>query len=690
MSKHVPRLITSVLALAGVSAALAQTTPTLSAVEVRASAENLEGVASASSEGVVSAQRLAAVPVLRPGEALEMVPGLIVTQHAGDGKANQYFLRGFNLDHGTDFATWLDGMPLNMPSHAHGQGYTDLNPLIPELIERIDYRKGPYNAQDGDFASAGVAHIRSVRRLDAGLAQATLGAHGYTRTLLAGSPAAGAGQLLYALELFHNDGPWQVPEHYRKANGLLRYSQGSRDNGFALTGMAYHGRWTSTDQVAQRAVDSGLIGRFGSLDPTAGGRTSRTSLSGEWSTRDKDSHTRASAWWLQSGLDLWSNFQYCLNDIAVSGGCATGDQFEQSERRKAGGLVLSHTRVTRWGERDVVNSLGLQARTDRLNPVGLYQTSARVRGATVREDRVAQHSLGLWAQSEIRWSEHFRSVAGLRGDSYRFRVEAGLPANSGRARDALITPKLALVAGPWNKTELYLNAGHGFHSNDARGTTISVDPADPGTAVDKVQPLVRTRGVELGVRTEWRPGWQSTLAVWQLDTASELLFIGDAGTTEASRPSRRRGVEWTHFIAVTPWLALDADLAWSHARFRDSAPEGPYIPGAVTSTANLGVTVASLGPWSGALRLRRFGPRPLVEDNSVRSTGSTLVNLRLGYRISPRTQLTLDIYNLTNRKVNDIEYAYDSQLPGETAPVFDRHVHPTEPRSARLTLSHRF
>jgi outer membrane receptor protein involved in Fe transport len=690
MSKHVPRLITSVLALAGVSAALAQTTPTLSAVEVRASAENLEGVASASSEGVVSAQRLAAVPVLRPGEALEMVPGLIVTQHAGDGKANQYFLRGFNLDHGTDFATWLDGMPLNMPSHAHGQGYTDLNPLIPELIERIDYRKGPYNAQDGDFASAGVAHIRSVRRLDAGLAQATLGAHGYTRTLLAGSPAAGAGQLLYALELFHNDGPWQVPEHYRKANGLLRYSQGSRDNGFALTGMAYHGRWTSTDQVAQRAVDSGLIGRFGSLDPTAGGRTSRTSLSGEWSTRDKDSHTRASAWWLQSGLDLWSNFQYCLNDIAVSGGCATGDQFEQSERRKAGGLVLSHTRVTRWGERDVVNSLGLQARTDRLNPVGLYQTSARVRGATVREDRVAQHSLGLWAQSEIRWSEHFRSVAGLRGDSYRFRVEAGLPANSGRARDALITPKLALVAGPWNKTELYLNAGHGFHSNDARGTTISVDPADPGTAVDKVQPLVRTRGVELGVRTEWCPGWQSTLAVWQLDTASELLFIGDAGTTEASRPSRRRGVEWTHFIAVTPWLALDADLAWSHARFRDSAPEGPYIPGAVTSTANLGVTVASLGPWSGALRLRRFGPRPLVEDNSVRSTGSTLVNLRLGYRISPRTQLTLDIYNLTNRKVNDIEYAYDSQLPGETAPVFDRHVHPTEPRSARLTLSHRF
>ena len=269
------------------TAVVAHESTELSAVEVRAKAENLEGIATSGSEGVVSSQRLAAVPILRPGEALEMVPGLIVTQHAGDGKANQYFLRGFNLDHGTDFATYLGGVPVNMPSHAHGQGYTDLNFLIPELVDRISFRKGPYFAEEGDFSSAGAAHIDYFRQIDGTLAQLTLGQNGYARSLLAGSPELGGGHLLYALELFHNDGPWQVEEHYRKLNGVLRYSQGTRNDGFSITGMAYHGRWTSTDQIAQRAISSGAVDRFGSLDPTTGGETHRYSLSGEWAKRWK-------------------------------------------------------------------------------------------------------------------------------------------------------------------------------------------------------------------------------------------------------------------------------------------------------------------------------------------------------------------------------------------------------------------
>ena len=658
----------------------------LSAVEVRAQAENLEGIASSGSEGVVSSQRLAAVPILRPGEALEMVPGLIVTQHAGDGKANQYFLRGFNLDHGTDFATYVGGVPVNMPSHAHGQGYTDLNFLIPELVDRITYRKGPYFAEEGDFSSAGAAHIDYFRKIEGTLAQVTLGENGYARSLLAGSPELAGGKLLYALELFHNDGPWEVDEHYRKINGVLRYSQGTRNDGFSITGMAYQGRWTSTDQIAQRAIDSGLVGRFGSLDPTTGGETHRYSLSGEWAKRWEKAQSKANVWWLKSDLDLWSNFQYCLN-----AGCPPGDQFKQAERRQAGGFAVSHAMFDRWAGFEVENSFGLQGRVDDLNPVGLYATSARQTLSTVREDKVTQRSLGLWAQNETRWTSWFRSVQGLRADTYDFTVDSNLAANSGKASDQMVTPKLALIFGPWQNTELYLNYGHGFHSNDARGTTIRVDPADGVTPVSAVKPLVRTKGYELGLRSDFGQNFRATVAWWQLDSASELLFVGDAGTTEASRPSRRYGVEWTNLYVLSDWLAVDADLAWSHARFRDHDPlVGDYIPGAVTTTANIGLTLDHLGPWFGAVRLRYFGPRPLIEDNTVRSGASALTNLRVGYKFARRTQLALDVYNLFDRKVNDIEYWYDSQLASEGVAVDDRHIHPTEPRSLRLTISHRF
>jgi len=662
----------------------------LAGVEVRAKAENLEGIAAASSEGVVSSQRLAAMPIQRPGEALEMVPGLIVTQHAGDGKANQYFLRGFNLDHGTDFATHVGGVPVNMPTHAHGQGYTDLNFLIPELVDRISYRKGPYYAEEGDFSLAGAAHIDYVRKIDGTLAEVTLGERGYARSLLAGSPALGNGRLLYGLELFHNDGPWDVTENYRKLNGILRYSQGTRYDGWSVTGMGYKSDWTSTDQIAQRAIDGGMVDRYGSLDPTTGGKTFRYSLSGEWATRGENSQSQASVWWLRSGLDLWSNFQYCLNDYAASGNCDTGDQFKQGERRQAGGFTLSQTIYDRWGGLDVANSFGLQSRIDQLSPVGLYNTSRRDTWNTVREDKVTQRSIGLWAQNEVRWTPWFRSIQGLRGDAYDFSVDSSLDANSGKAGARMATPKLSLVFGPWQRSEIYLNYGHGFHSNDARGTTIRVDPGDGATPVDRVKPLVRTKGYEIGLRSEILDGWQSTLALWQLDAASELLFVGDAGSTEPSRPSRRYGLEWTNLYVLADWLAVDADLAWSHARFRDDDPAGNHIPGAVAATANLGLSVDHLGPWFAALRLRYVGPRPLVEDNSVRSQASALTNLRLGYRLDQRTRLVLDVFNLFDRKLNDIEYWYESRLPGEASNVFDRHVHPAEPRMFRVTFSHRF
>lgn len=659
-----------------------------STIEIRAQNENLLGIGGAASEGEISQERIASLPLLRPGEVLELVPGMIVSQHSGDGKANQYYLRGFNLDHGTDFSTTVDGVPANMPTHAHGQGYTDLNFLIPELVERVVYRKGPYFADEGDFSSAGAAHIGYFRRLDRGLAQLGIGENGYNRALLAGSPAAGKGNLLYALEVFRNDGPWTVPEDYKKLNGVLKYSQGTRFDGLSLTAMAYDAKWTATDQVPQRAVDAGLISRFGTLDPSTGGKTQRYSLAADWAQQGKDSQTRISGWLLDYRLDLYSNFTYCATDPDPST-CVLGDQFKQADRRRAGGFVFNHMIADRWGGFEVENTFGIEGRIDRIRPVGLYATHNRTTLATVREDRVDQRSLAVHGQNHTHWLPWLRTIAGVRADFYRFSVDSSNPLNSGNARDHMVNPKFTAIFGPWRDTELYLNYGRGFHSNDARGATLTVDPVS-GVPAEKVTPLIGSRGYELGLRSEPLPGWHTTLALWRLDTASELLFVGDAGITEPSRPGRRHGIEWSNLYVANTWLAFDADLAASKARFRGDDPAGNRIPGAVAFTANLGVTVDDRGPWFGAFRVRHFGPRPLIENNSARSASTTIANLRVGYKIDALTRVTLDLLNLFDRKGSDIDYWYESQLHGEAAPVADIHTHPAEPRTARITLSYRF
>lgn len=662
----------------------------LDTVEIRARREERDSPATSASQGHLGAERLRQLPLLRPADLLEQVPGMIVTQHAGDGKANQYFLRGFNLDHGTDFSVSVAGMPVNMPSHAHGQGYIDLNFLIPELVEGLSYRKGPYFAEDGDFSSAGAVRIDYLRRLAQPFVQQGIGTHGYARSLLAASPAWGPGHLLAALEWQQHDGPWQVPEQLRRLNAVLRYSEGSRTDGLTVTAMAYQGQWRSTDQVPQRAIDSALISRYGSLDPSDGGISRRYSLAAEWARRGRDTQDRVQAWALQSSLSLWSNFQYCLNDIARTGQCANSDQFMQAEQRQAAGLSASREQRLQWQGRETTLSFGAQARSDHLSPVGLYASRERLLLATVREDRVTQRSLALWAQADIQWSALLRTVMGLRADHYAFAVSAGLPANGGKVQDQLLSPKLGLILTPSPDWSLHLNYGAGFHSNDARGTTLTRDPAQPANSAQAVTPLVRTRGLEAGLRLQALPGWHSTLTLWQLRSASELVFVGDAGSTEPSRPSRRVGIEWSHGLQLARWWRLDADLAWSRARFVDADPQGPWVPGAVTRTAHLLLTMTPPGPWSGKLVVRHIGPRPLLEDNSLRSAGATVTSLRIGYRLGAQTDLALEVHNLFNRAFNDIEYAYLSQLAGESRPVMDRHVHPGEPRALRLTLTQRF
>ena len=650
--------------------------------------DNAVGTSDSASQGVISAALLKSRPALRPGEVLEFVPGVIVTQHSGDGKANQYFLRGFNLDHGTDFATSVNGMPVNMPTHGHGQGYTDLNFLLPELVQRIEYRKGPYFAQSGDFASAGAADIGYRTRLDENFAQVSLGEGGYRRGVAGASFDVGAGlTALGAFEALRNDGPWTVAERLHKSNGVFMLSGGTAAQGFSASALGYRAHWTATDQIPQRLIDAGTYNgqpfdRFDSLDPTTGGSTSRSSLSGEWhrtGNSASSSRTKVSAYAIRYKLDLNSNFTYALERPT------DGDQFKQQDERTVLGGQASHAFSHTLGGLDVRSEFGAQLRNDRIR-VGLFDSVARQTTTTIREDKVRETLLGAYAQSAVQFTPVLRGVFGVRADHLRADVDAlTLPANGGKASDTQVSPKLTLVAGPFAKTEFFFNAGRGLHSNDARGTTAHINPKSGG-AVDAVPPLVASRGIEIGARTEALPGLQSSLALWQLKSDSELVYIGDAGATEASAASKRRGVEWNNRWVPVPWFLFDADFAWTHARFAN----GDRIPNAVDRVASVAATLRDIGPWSASLQWRYLGSGALIEDNSERSRSSMTSNLRVSRKLGPffgkGAELTLDVFNLANRKVNDIQYFYASQLATESAPVADRHVHPAEPRTLRLTL----
>ena len=674
--------------LLGSTAALAQERH-LPEIEVRGPRDASVGSADSASEGAVERESYQSRPKLRPGDIVEAVPGVVATQHSGDGKANQYFLRGFNLDHGTDFAVTVDGMPVNMPSHGHGQGYADLNFLIPELVSGVRYRKGPYFADGGDFSLAGSAGLDYFSALDAPFAEMTLGANGYRRLLAAGSRTVQDQTWLGAIEIERNDGPWEVAENLKKINAVLRYSQGSPSRGFSITGMAYRSSWTSTDQVPERLIDSGALSRFGSLNATDGGETRRLSLSAKWFDKGPGGDTQFSVYAINYRFDLFSDFTYFLNNPV------NGDQFEQVDRRNVLGAQVSRTRVNKIGGLDGMLSLGGQWRGDRIGQVGLYNTEARERLSTVRDDQVSQDLFSVYGQQMVNFSERWRGYVGLRGDVLRYDVQGREPvygpANSGRGRDSLASPKAGLAYMFTPAQELYLNAGVGFHSNDVRGTTISVDPQS-GSAAERVPALVKGRGAEVGWRFQPSEDLTATVALWKLKLDSELVYVGDAGSTEPGRASSRRGIEATLRWKLARAWRLELDGALSRARFEGEAPagEGNHIDNAVERVLAAGVTYAE-GPLTASLRLRYLGPRALDTLNTQRSRSATLLNLGTRYAVNKQLTLGVDVFNIAGRKGNDIEYRYASCTAGEVAGgtcgggVEDRHIHPMEPRSVRVS-----
>ena len=667
--------------------------------------DNAVGSSNAASQGVVRSEDLQNLPLLRPGDALDTVPGMVVTQHSGDGKANQYFLRGYNLDHGTDFATFVDGVPVNMPTNAHGQGYADLNYLIPELVQRINYGKGPYFAGDGDFASAGSAKFQYRNNLDTNLADITLGSFGYQRVLFAGSSPITSQRnnskssdstnrrsttpsLLGAVDLLRENGPWTEPEGLHHFNGLLRLSDGTTSNGWSVDGVYYDANWRSTDQVPLQLIQSGQLGRYSSLDPSDGGDSKRAILSGECHSEDEHGYLKTSVFTQHYELQLWSNFTFF--ELRP----ATGDQFEQVEKRNIVGGQITRGWVNNVSGHDSITEVGLQLRNDAIQ-VSLLNTQTRIPVAAVSDDFVNETAAGVYVQNDTTWNDWLRSIVGLREDGIIMDMTAqAIPQNSGNASGNILAPKLSLIFGPWNKTEYFFNAGKGFHSNDARGVIGKID-STTGAAASPVPALVGSFGEEVGIRTEAISGLQSSMALWSLNSDSELVYSADSGigSTSPNGSSKRYGLEWDNHLIASSWLSLDANLAWTHARYstmNDNGAAGALIPNAVNKVGLFEATMHQ-GAWSGGIETRYISEYPLTQDGGLMAPPSAVTNLRVQREVTHELSVQMDVLNLFNRQYFDIAYAQDYQATttGLVVPS-GITVHPGEPLQFRVAAKLKF
>ncbi len=729
---------------------------------------NLVGTAAAASEGTIGIEQITTRPILRPGELLEEIPGLVISQHSGEGKANQYYLRGFQLDHGTDLESTVDGIPINMVSHAHGQGYTDINWLMPELVSYVEFKKGTYYADQGDFSTAGAYNLYFRDTIPA-VTSFGIGDFGYDRFFTAASPQVGIGHLLYGIEIYHDNGTFAKPDEYHKLNGVLRYTIDKGKNNFAVTGFAYNGAFDSTDQIPQRLVDAGLLSPFGYIDPSDGGNTTRYALSAQYQHQDPNGVTKFNAYGVDYFLDLFSDFTYYLydgnnyynetaNPITCNAAFTTctpnapgaqrapnyssycpaytapknappdsiapapydfqcGDQREQEDKRFISGFDLSRSFLTPGS----ATTIGADTRNDNISTLGLFLVQNRVRlpGGTLSDDHAVERGSDIYVKSDIRLNK-LRLDPGIRADYYTFSDAAYLPHNSGAGSAAMVSPKMNVAYAFNPNSEFYLDYGSSFHSNDVRGVTYVDDPQTHATFDSTGSPVLqnpllnRSVGEEIGYRYS-ASRLTSTVSLWELYQANELIFDGDHGTTSLGGPTQRKGIELTNYYRTTSWLTLNADLATSTARFLDDpAHQGTGVPESLNGVVQLGAT-ADEPHYAASLIMRYFGPRTLDTQGDAKSPPSTIFNTQLTAKFNKNQHLSLDVFNLFNAYAADVTYYYNSWLPYDaqnpanannplinpalganidgspgfkgSAGIPDYHFHPTEKRAVRMTYA---
>lgn len=690
----------------------AQTEPTgptveIPPVDVVASRLDVLGTATTASQGTVTPEEIELRPVYRIGQLLESIPGLVVTVHSGEGKANQYLIRGFNLDHGTDFATYVDDMPVNEPTHAHGQGYTDLHFLMPELIGGLDYTKGTFYPEIGDFGAMGSTHIKLADEIPTQVS-VSAGTLRDDRVFAGGTYHLDNGDRLVAAgAVGHLDGPWAHPDDYNSYDGTLHYTHGDTLDGFDLTAMAYHGAGNLTTDQPASAYQDGLISRFGTLDPSDGSFAERFSLDGHYYVSGDDWTLATGLYAIRSRLTLWNDFTHYLIDPV------NGDQEQQDETRTTEGGQSIYTRKDTLFGLDVETEAGAMVRHDN-EYIDRRHTEGRVTlqscagygvvagfqiplgNYVCNADLVSLDDVGVFVQNTVHWLPWLRTVTGLREEYYDGHDDSLVTGFSGGASQAMLQPKGSLILAPWADTEFYLSAGQGFHSNDLRGV-LGTFPVAAQNPYQTTPLMTRITSEEIGMRSDAIPKTNLTVAVFREHFDSFLTYDADSGVDDAGPPALLWGGEISAQVHPTPWLELTGDFNVTRSRYVTNniapyaaslgSPTGLYMPNAPAYIGSFGVIVDNLGPWFGGIELRMLGPYSLVNDNSLRSPGYKEVNLDIGYRFNEKLKLTLAIFNLFNTTAAASQYAYEYQVSPTAAPQTGTTYHPLEPLSARLTLT---
>jgi outer membrane receptor protein involved in Fe transport len=630
---------------------------------------------SSSSEILIPGKSFELRPQGRPGDILRLIPGFVIAQHHGGGKAEQYFLRGFDGDHGTDIAFFADGLPVNLRSHAHGQGYTDLHFIIPETLARVDVFKGPYYAEFGDFATAAAINFVTLDVVDENLVQAGGGSFNTQRYLTLFSPTRGAFKTLFAGELYYTDGPFDRPQHYRRANVFAKATAAlGEDMTLRLIGSYLYSDWFGSGEIPLRAVHEGLIDRFGSIDNSQGGVTQRLNLNGNYLWKPtEDQVISLQGYASYYFLNMYSNFTFFLVDQE------DGDGIQQYDRRWYGGFDGRYERQDRPFGVNTTSTAGFQYRND--SPTVVLGTQAdrhrleRNQNVNIREQSYSPYVKVALAPAALPW---LRFNTGARGDIFSYNVQGVLEDGTlnGSEVRAIPSVKANLALGPWYTTEFFANFGTGFHSNDARA--VILDPS--------LDALARAQGYEFGVRVRPHPRVQASATYWALNLNSELVFVGDEGTTEASAPSRREGVEFSTQVQLLDWLAFNGNFTYTKATFDN----GDAVPLAPRWTALADLTAR--WPWglSVDLAVLYLGPRYLTEDRSVIAKGYTLTTLTARYRYKA-IEAFVSLNNALNQNYSEGQLYYTSRLRGEPAEgVTDVHFTPGAPISVFGGLALRF
>lgn len=634
---------------------------------------------------IISSVDIRLRPVTNSQEILRMVPGLFIGQHAGGGKAEQLFLRGFDLDHGTDIRLSVDGMPVNMVSHAHGQGYADLHFVIPEMVQSLNFGKGPYSTDQGNLTTAGWVNFQTKTTLDRNFVKAEVGQYDTYRVVGAvnllgkneGKDKSSRQSAYVASEYQYSNSYFENPQYFNRFNLLSKYhGHLSPSTTLTLTASTFWSKWNHSGQIPDRAVDSGQTGFFGSIDPTEGGETSRTNLNAQLVTiTSRKDEIRQQVYYSRNAFELYSNFTFFLNDSI------NGDQIRQKEKRNLFGYSGSITRYHQLSGKNLTTTLGVQYRQDLTDSTELSHT--RNRSETLERyqlGNINELNASLYLDEVLYLSSRLTVNAGLRLDVFRQSYEDLLrtPATTPRTNTAIVSPKINLNYTFSPRLQFYAKAGKGFHSNDSR--VVSAGASIQGVR----QALPPAWGGDLGAVWKPLPRLLVSTALWTLHMAQEFVYVGDEGVVEPGGRTRREGADLSLRYQLTDHLFADLDMNATRPRFVDEEAGQNFVPLAPVLTSIGGLSYQAERGFNGSLRYRYIGDRPANEDNSLVAKGYFVSDLQLNYTL-PRQQFGLSIQNLLNTRWKETQFATESRLRQETAPVEEIHFTPGTPFFARLT-----